>query len=64
MLRDMRKKMLKRKVKKYSSEVKRYQSLSKEYRTMGDNSTALYCDYKAAQFMYKESVTINKLVRA
>lgn len=64
MIREMRKKMLKRKVKKYSNEVKRYQSLSKEYRTMGDSTTALYCDYKAAQLMYKESVTINKLIRA
>ncbi len=64
MIREMRKKMLKKLSKKYSSEVKRYQSLSNEYRSMGDSTTALYCDYKAAQFMYKESVTITKLVRA
>ena len=56
--------MLKRKVGKYSKAVKHYQNLSKEYRTMGDSTTSLYCDYKAAHLMYKESVTIEKLIRA
>ena len=64
MIKKLRKKMLKRKVMKYDKAVKRYFELSKEYRTMGDSTTALYCDYKAAQLIYKESVAIDKLVRA
>lgn len=64
MIKEMRKKMLKKKVKKYSNEVKRYQTLSKEYKEMGDSNTSLWCDYMAAKLMYKESVTINKLIRA